>query len=281
MRRLTPLRYPGGKAQLSEFFAAVIRSNGLSDGAYVEPYAGGAGVAMGLLLGEHVDSVFINDIDPAVFSFWHSVAHRNDDLCRLIEKVPLTMAEWRRQRAVYLEGVTKDSLRLGFAMFFLNRTNRSGIMNGGVIGGKTQQGPWKIDARFNKPELVERVRRIGRYRSRIHVSQKDAVDLLRELSPRLPVRTLLYLDPPYYEKGQHLYTNYYRHGDHVDIAAALHEVRQKWVVTYDDHAEVRRLYRGSPRRHYSLGYTARDRRRGEEVMFFSPGLVAPRLRSSL
>lgn len=281
MRRVTPLRYPGGKAQLAAFFGGVVERNALADGTYVEPFAGGAGVAIALLLGEWVSTIHINDIDPAVFAFWHSVVNRNDDLRRLIESTPVTVAEWRRQRTVYdRRAESNDLLALGYAMFFLNRTNRSGIMNGGVIGGKDQTGEWKIDARFNRSELAERVRRIGRYRNRIRVSRLDALQLLRELGPQLPRKTLLYLDPPYYEKGQHLYMNYFRHEDHVAIAEVVQRLERPWVVTYDDHPAVRKLYRGSRSRKYSLGYTARDRREGSEVMFLSPQLRAPHIRSA-
>lgn len=34
----TPLRYPGGKAKLSEYVKEIIRANKLYDGEYVEPY---------------------------------------------------------------------------------------------------------------------------------------------------------------------------------------------------------------------------------------------------
>lgn len=276
MRRLTPLRYPGGKAQLAGFFGEIVELNGLSDGVYVEPFAGGAGVGIALLLGEYVDSILINDIDPAVFAFWKSVVDHNAELCELVSSAPLTVEEWKRQRSIYGEGTRVGHLALGFAMFYLNRTNRSGILNGGIIGGKSQKGAWKIDARFNRDDLVMRIRRIGRYRSRIHVSKDDAVKFLRKIQKSLPRRALLYLDPPYYEKGQHLYTNYYRHDDHLEIASVLRDTDRAWVVSYDDHGEIRKLYKNFRHSRYALGYSARERRQGSEVMFFSPDLQTPR-----
>ncbi len=181
MRHLTPLRYPGGKAHLGPFFSDLVRINGLSDGAYVEPYAGGAGVGVSLLLGEYVDSVWINDLDPAVWAFWHSVIHSDGELRRRIESTPLTLPERARQKAIYRRGLAAGALSLGFAFFYLNRTNRSGILDGGVIGGKKQKGEWKIDARFNRGELSERVRRIARYRSRVHLYNDDALFFLHTL----------------------------------------------------------------------------------------------------
>lgn len=272
MRRLTPLRYPGGKAQLAGLFAEIIQRNGLSDAVYGEPFAGGAGVGIGLLLSEYVDSILINDVDAAVIAFWKSVVERNAEFCQLIQKTPLTVKEWTRQRAIYAKGAESGELPFGFAMFYLNRTNRSGILNGGVIGGKSQKGEWKINARFNRKELIERVRRIGRYRSRIHVSMDDAAAFLKRSFPK---RTFLYLDPPYYEKGQHLYTNYYHHEDHLTISKALGAAKVPWAISYDDHASIRKMYAGFKRIRYSLGYSAHAVRKGAEVMFFSPGLLAP------
>lgn len=277
MRHITPLRYPGGKAALGEFFGRLIETNRLSDGVYVEPFAGGAGVAMHLLLGEYVDGILINDIDPAVRAFWESVIRHNVEFCRLIETVPLTVSEWEKQKATLAAGKANDVLVLGFAMFYLNRTNRSGILNGGVIGGKRQDGQWRIDARFNRKELAERIRRIGRYQSRIQVANEDALDFLRGTVTKLPKRSLVYLDPPYYERGQHLYTNFYQHADHVRLAQFVTSTPVPWVTSYDDHDEIRTLYSAFRPTRYRLEYSAHERRKGTELMFFSPGLSIPAL----
>jgi len=145
-------------------------------------------------------------------------------------------------------------------------------MNGGIIGGKNQLGPWKIDARFNREELADRIRKIGRYRTRIHVSNEDAIQFIQHLASDLPSRTLVYLDPPYYDKGQHLYTNFYRHADHVAISGIVKNLDHPWVVSYDDHPAIREMYATYRSYDYSLSYAAHERRRGAEVMFFSPHL---------
>lgn len=276
MRHLTPLRYPGGKAHLGRFFADLVRVNGLSDGAYVEPYAGGAGVGVSLLLGEYVDAVWINDLDPAVWAFWHSVIHADSELRRRIETTPLSLPERARQKAIYRRGLEAGVLPLGFAFFYLNRTNRSGILDGGAIGGKRQKGEWKIDARFNREELSDRVRRIARYRSRLHLYNDDALIFLQTVLERLPRRSLIYLDPPYYDKGRHLYANYYTTNDHRTIATTVKRLTRPWVVSYDDHYQTRRLYAGYPSRRYRLSYSARDKRQGAEVMFFARDVAVPR-----
>ena len=277
MLRQTPLRYPGGKARLGPFFGELIRSNRLLDKAYVEPFAGGAGVAIYLLLGEFVNSIYINDLDRSVHAFWQSILGYTEEFCELVQSVPLTPQEWYRQKSILASGHrSSDTLRLGFATFYLNRTNRSGIMNGGMIGGKKQSGRWKLDARFNRTELVHRITRISRYRQRIHLSNEDALSFLKRLSPKLGKETLLYLDPPYYMKGQRLYTNFYRHDDHLNISQFLTSIEFPWVVSYDNHPAIRLLYSGFRRSRYTLEYSARERRKGSEVMFFSNDLVVPK-----
>ncbi len=278
VRYNSPLRYPGGKAKLADFIKAVFRANGLLDGLYVEPYAGGASVALTLLFEEHASSVYINDLDRAVFAFWHSVLNDTDQLCRLVRDVRVTPEQWARQRRVYRRNGTASLLELGFAAFFLNRTNRSGIIgSAGMIGGARQRSQWKVDARYNGRELAERIARVARYRDRIRVFNLDAVEFLQRCTQMLPPRSFAYLDPPYYVKGQQrLYANYYSDEDHATIARLLPSLPFPWVVSYDDAPQIRRLYRGHRSISYTLRYTAAERQRGSEVMFFADGLAVPR-----
>lgn len=279
-RYVSPLRYPGGKAKLANYIKLLVEKNNLSDGVYVEPYAGGASVALRLLQDEYVSRIHINDLDRAVFGFWHSVLNETEALCRLIRDRRVSQAEWHRQKAVqtHARDVAVPLLDLGFSTFFLNRTNRSGIIaSGGMIGGARQTGEWKIDARYNKPELISRIEFIARYRDRISLYNADAIDLLRDVLPTLPKKTFLYLDPPYYVKGKRrLYANSYEHEDHAEIAKIVTATDYPWVVSYDDTKEIRALYKGRRSRAYGLGYTARDRYEGAEIMFFNDRLRLPR-----
>lgn len=279
---VSPLRYPGGKARLSPYIKLLLTKNHLHDAHYVEPYAGGASVALSLLLSEHIEHAHINDIDPGIHAFWHSVLFRTDDLCERVTKTPLTIPEWRRQRAVHSRGRRAARLDLGFATLFLNRTNRSGIINsGGPIGGICQRGYWKLSARFGREGLVDRIQAIGAYRDRISLHNRDAAELLSELFPVLPRRSFAYLDPPYYVKGQRrLYLNGYGHDDHVRLAAVISRQR-RWMISYDDVPAVRKLYRGHRSIKYRLAYTAGVRLTGSEVAFFSPDLSIPRARAAI
>jgi len=274
----SPLRYPGGKGMLANFIKLLVTRSGLLDGHYVELYAGGAAIAWSLLLAEYVQHVHINDIDRALYALWTSVLEETDELCRLIRDTKVSMPVWRRQREVLARPAEHSMVRLGFAAFFLNRTNRSGIIGGGVIGGQRQTGAWKLDARFNKSDLITRIQKIARYRHRISVYRLDAADFLRRVVPTLPPKTLLYLDPPYYVKGGDLYEHHYRHDDHALIAGMVRQLEKPaWVVSYDAAPEILRLYRGFRRQEYDLAYSAQDRYAGSEVMFFGPRLHVPRV----
>ena len=280
--RYSPLRYPGGKGKLARFMKEIVRSNGLSDGRYVEPYAGGAAVAWELLLTGVVRRVSINDISLPVFAFWHSVLNSTNDLCRMIQDCPLTIGEWDRQKEIFRRSDEADNLSLGFSFFFLNRTNRSGILNGGVIGGRDQTGKWKIDARFNKPDLISRIEKIASLKARIELTNLDAVKFIETNAKRFGNKTLLYIDPPYFEKGRFLYHDAYRAEDHVVVAKSVVKLEGlNWLVSYDDVRPIHDLYAASPWLQYTLNYSARNVTRGREVMFFSRNLVVPEVPTPL
>lgn len=272
----TPLRYPGGKGKLAPYVKRILEANDLVDGVYVEPYAGGAAVAMELLLQEYTRKVYINDISAGVAAFWRSLLDNTDALCAAIVDVRVTMEEWHRQRAIQQDPEGHDDLTLGFATFFMNRTNRSGILAAGVIGGKTQTGKWKIDARFNAPDLISRIHAIARLRNRIEFRQLDAIDFINEIAPKLPAKSLIYLDPPYYVKGSDLYLHYYEHADHEKIARRVARLRAKnWIVSYDNAPPIHGMYSQFRSIVYSLSYSAHARYKGAEVMFFADSLTIP------
>lgn len=279
----TPLRYPGGKGKLAPFLKDLLRANGLLDGDYVEPYAGGAAIGLELLQQDYVSRIHINDISRPIHAFWKSVLHETDEMARRVRNASLSVTTWDRQKRIFVHQDDHDDVAVGFAAFYLNRTNRSGIFNAGIIGGRSQTGRWKIDARYNGPELAARIESIGRFRDRISLHCEDAVQYLKRHLPTLPERTLIYLDPPYYVKGKELYYDYYDADDHAAIASlvtrSIH--RQKWIVSYDNVAPIRALYARCPGIAYGLGYSAREARSGSEVMFFGPGLVAPPLAGAM
>lgn len=274
----SPLRYPGGKGKIANFIKLIFLHNGLIGHQYVEPYAGGASAALSLLYEEYASCIYINDLNRSVYAFWHAALNNTDMLCKRVVDTKVTVQEWERQKSIQ-KGIDPDPLDLAFSTFFLNRTNRSGIIDGGVIGGKDQKGSWKLDARYNKAELVRRIEKVARYRSRIVLTQLDAAEYLDSTVTYLPKDTFTYLDPPYYVKGKGLYEDFYRHCDHAEVAQLVRNIRQPWIVSYDAVPEIMALYEPFDKLIYSLSYSAADRYRGAETMFFSAGLSSPAVTS--
>jgi DNA adenine methylase len=272
----SPLRYPGGKSCLLPLITAILHDNSIKLPHYAEPYAGGASLALALLFGGHVSDIHLNDVDAGIWSLWHSILNDTHDLIDLIKTTDVTVPEWRNQREIYRGKDVSDPLKLGFATFFLNRTNRSGIIGtGGVIGGLAQEGNYKIDCRFNKDELIRRIKRIQKYKSRIHLTRLDALEFLKCDSDLFPKRTFLAIDPPYFAKGSSLYTSFYSPHDHADVAQAILALDRPWVLTYDAAAEISTLYKGRPQFLFDIRYSLQTKRTGSELLIASSGLLLP------
>ena len=264
----SPLRYPGGKTRLASKLLEVIEANCTkkSEVTLVEPYAGGAGVSLSLLFSEQVKGILINDLDRAIAAFWRVAVDDADYLINKIRRTRITVEEWRKQRRIFLD--TKSIRKLAFATLFLNRTNRSGIMNGGPIGGLDQSGKWKIDARFTKGTIIRRLQKIQEYRDRIEVSSLEGMMLLKELEQRADKDWyFIFLDPPYFLKGRSLYMNHYSHASHEDLSQLLRKSPlKKWVMTYDNASHIAQLYSDMNIREFAIRYNARTVRMGKELM---------------
>lgn len=279
MYAVSPMRYPGAKWRLEKFVSTILKDNVLEGGHYAEPYAGGASLALSLLFQGYVNEIHLNDLDRSVFAFWKVVTEYPDEIIERIISTPVTMDIWHAQQITQTNKQDADIFDLGFSTFFLNRTNRSGILTAGVIGGKAQTGNWKINARFNKDNLVNRIKRIASYRTRIHVTNAEALVFIKNGISSLPDKSFIYLDPPYYVKGQNLYMNAYKPEDHAQIASIiLNELNHPWMVSYDDVPQIQQLYEGINKECYVLRYSASKQRKGREIVFLSPELkVQPKL----
>lgn len=274
----SPLRYPGGKNKLAKFVALICKKNNI-DGHYVEPYAGGASVALRLLFEGHVKEITINDYDKAIYAFWHSVIHDTERLCQKIMNAEVTLENWRKQKKIQNNKDTEQNLlKLGFSTFFLNRTNYSGIIDGGMIGGISQNGQYKIDCRFNKDELINRIKFIATYKKHIHIKNMDALELVRRTTK--DKNTIFYFDPPYYLKGPSLYMSHYQHDDHEKVSREIKKIKNaKWIVSYDNTPEIKGMYQECRKKEYAFFHTAYNARIGKEILFFSKNILVPRVSS--
>jgi len=253
----------------------VIKENNLLSGHYIEPYAGGAGTALHLLFDGYSNHIHINDLDKSIFAFWQAVLEDTDNMCRLIYDTSVNIENWFKQNHVQLHPEHYSTLELGFSTFFLNRTNRSGIITGGVIGGKKQEGFWKLDARYNKANLISRIERISRFGDNITIYNLDAAEFITTVVPMLPLKSIVYLDPPYYIKGSDLYDNHYKYSDHLEISKLVSNIQHKWIISYDDTPEIREMYLYHRNMPYKLSYSAAKHYKGSEIMFFSDDLIIP------
>ena len=166
MAFLSPLRYPGGKGLLLDFVTDIIARTVGDSVRYIEPFAGGAAIALGLLSRGVAERAVIGDIDPAIAAFWRAALYRTEEFIDELWMSDVSIDTWHDSWHILTEHDDESDLTLGFAAFFLNRTNRSGILRARPIGGLAQDGKWKLDCRFNKTDLSRRIENLGRYRDR-------------------------------------------------------------------------------------------------------------------
>ncbi len=276
----SPLRYPGGKNKLSAFIAKICIDNNIN-GHYVEPYSGGASVALFLLMEGFVERITINDRDRSIYAFWYSVLNKTKQLCEKIENAELTIEEWKRQKEIQSNKKNVDLLTLGFSTFYLNRTNRSGIINAGVMGGIEQRGNYLMDCRFNKEDLIQRVRNIAKHKKNIRLYKKDAIKLIDKIQQEAQNdNVVFYFDPPYYLKASTLYMNHYEDRNHKKVSDKIKSIENiKWIVSYDNVPEIQDLYLECQKKEFSFKHTAYESRIGKEVLFFSNNIVQPKIKN--
>jgi DNA adenine methylase len=277
MTSKSPLRYPGGKQKLSPFLVELLVENNLVGGHYVEPYAGGAGAAIELLLSGYVNSIHLNDSSRAVYAFWNSILNKTEKFCQRIQSASLTVEEWRRQQTILKDCDNADEFDLGFSTFYLNRCNRSGNLTAGLIGGLNQNGNYKMDARFTRNDLIRRVEAVAMKRDHISLSNLDAERYLTDHIDSNPNNTLIYFDPPYYEKASGLYLDFYRKDDHARLANVIQELDNvNWILSYDNAVPIINLYNQRRLFTYDLQYNAATVYKGKEVFVFCDSLNIPK-----
>ncbi len=266
----SPLRYPGGKACIYPFMSKLFYENNLIGSSYAEPYAGGAGLALKLLFNEYVKDIYINDLDKSIYLFWKVLLENNLNFCDWLQDVEISLENWTYYKSILQSPTGYSNLEIAKSTFFLNRTNISGVIKGGVIGGQKQTGKYKIDARFNKNDLIKRIQRIDKYKNRIKLSNLDGLEFIEKMN-RLNENVFIYIDPPYVQKGADLYMNFYSRYDHSKLAQNVNLIQKKWMVSYDNHEFVLGLYKNHKKVLYRLSQSTSNRI-GDEILIFSEKL---------
>lgn len=268
-KTMSPLRYPGGKSTLYSYTKNIIEKNNLAGCTYIEPFAGGSSLALELLMNNIVSKLVLNDFDPCIYAFWNTVLNNADELINLIETTPINIKEWYKQKEVQLNYTEYTQLDVAFSTLFLNRTNRSGILKAGPIGGKNQDGNYRLDCRFNREDIISRIRKIQKYRSRIHFHNYDVREFLRHIVSRQKKNCFIFFDPPYYKNGPELYINFFNHDDHLELSKYIKNMNKPWLLTYDNSTEIRKMYEGENFIEYELQYSAQIKYKGIELMYQS------------
>lgn len=267
----SPLRYPGGKNCIFPFVSNIFYENSLIGVNYAEPYAGGAGLALRLLFEGYVNKIYINDLDRSIYSFWISIINRSEEFCEWINRVEISLKNWKNYKNIQVNSNHYNSFELAKSTFYLNRTNISGIIKGGVIGGQSQKGMYKINARFNKIDLINRIQKIASLKDRISISNLDGLSFIGKINKKRE-QVFIYLDPPYFQKGKDLYMNFYLKEDHKKLSRFVKTMQKKWIISYDNHDFILNLYENEKKIVYKLSQSASNRI-GDEILVFSDSLL--------
>ena len=275
---LSPLRYPGGKSKVFNIIVSLFEKNDIRNPIYIEPFAGGAGLALLLLKKEKVKRLVLNDIDKGIYSFWYCVLNHTEKFCNIIENIEISLLERENQKKIYINKenlnllVEENILKLGVATFYLNRVNRSGILKAGVIGGNLQNGNYKMDCRFNKNKLIKQIKEIGRLKDKIEFYNLDVLEFQKNIISKIKREKFIFFDPPYYKKGPELYTNFYNHKNHLELYETIRKITKNWIVTYDNCEEIKKIYKKFDFIEFDINYSLENKMKAKEIMIFSKNI---------
>lgn len=282
----SPLRYPGGKGKFYKYLIPIFKKNNINKITYIEPFAGGAGLACELLLKEKVNKIILNDYDRSIYAFWYSILNYTEGFCNKILETEITLAERELQKQIQLNKSNATLLELGFSTFFLNRTNRSGIIKGGPISKNETSGNYPLNCRFNKENLIVIIKKIASLKDKIEIYNLDAIEFLEIIKNEDKDTSFVFFDPPYYHNGKKLYVNFYKKYDHINLINAIITNLQdyKWIITYDNCSEIKNIYSYAKitnytkikKRVYYLSYTAGKARKASELIYYN-NIIIPKL----
>lgn len=256
-KRLSPLRYPGGKSKVIDELYESLDEARLD--TFVELFAGGASFGLSLLEAGKTQRLILNDADPCVANFWRAATKFTDDLIDEInaEGTPTQSrfyqyrSELSELREAYLQGPERDILsgkdaewcvQKAARFLVVNRLSFGGLQTSNLLGGANGN----YLQRWNPKGLIKRLESIKALSDRIFVRCQDATRLLMEEMGWMGDNTTIFVDPPYFEAGSKLYPYGFKDG-HAALAESLNQFYRDFpgpylVITYDDVPEIRDLY---------------------------------------
>jgi DNA adenine methylase len=233
-------RYPGGKSRIAH---QIVKEMGNIQ-EYREPFFGGGSIGLEVLESLPLGAdVWVNDKYPPLASLWKMIIEDPYPLMdRISEYVP-TVDDFFRIKQIFLgmpEILSEEERAMMCLVLHQISFSGLGVKAGGPIGGKTQKGTYKVDCRWSPRTLNAKILKAHRLFQRANVTC-TAVDYVRLLEDATP-QTTVYLDPPYYVRGNDLYQEPFSVQDHEELAVILRGLDCKWFISYDDCPEIRDLY---------------------------------------
>jgi len=237
-------RYPGGKAKLQQ--KIIPKLGNIANLEYREPFFGGGSIGIAVL-DQRPASVWINDFDDGIAALWQSVIYYPALLKEQIRQLKPSVAAFDQIKSELSSKVpscdSADQIaNFGLKKLAIHQLSYSGLGTkaGGPLGGKHQRSKYKIDSRWSPNYMCAQIDLIHAKFAGLEVccTSVDFMALIEDTSRR----AIVFLDPPYWEKGSSLYQHAFSDADHQRLADALRVTEHHWVLTYDDCPQIRALY---------------------------------------
>jgi len=230
------LRYIGGKSKLASYITSYIDVP--HNGVFCDPFVGGGSVAIATAIKHEHARIVLNDLDPEVSNFWSVVVDSDSNavggLLNRIKTCQPTIEQYRE----FQKSIPTNRFDRAFRFLFLNRCSR--IESNGLrpLGGWDQKNGG-IGSRYNGVRLRDEFLQARKaLLGRTTVYQQDFAAMLAMAE----ADWVLYLDPPYYQIGDTLYSTPWSDTDHTRLRLALHTTVADWVLSYGNHPRILELY---------------------------------------
>lgn len=244
-KRLSPLRYPGGKSKLIDYILTQLDPDQLR--MVISPFTGGGSVELALLESGLTKHLVLNDKDPDVYNFWNVSLNQTDELIQLIQTRPLTVSlyETAHQYMTDKKPFNGSNIEKAFLFLINNRCSFSGIYNAGRMGGK-KGSLGDLSARYNPNTLVKQLTRLNKLNNdpstKIEVRNDSYENIIEEYA--WLGNNTFFIDPPYItEQAKSIYKHAFDDTEHHHLFAILNEFwhsfpNSDFLVFYDNHTRI-------------------------------------------